>query len=137
MPIILSVIVLKNTEKNVILFSTGACGYGLIEILWRGHTHWSMAIAGGISFLGLCSISEKMNGSLIKKAVAGSVFITAVELVFGIVFNILLDREVWDYSDRPFNIAGQICPLYSLFWVFLSLAFIPLGKRLSKALENK
>ena len=39
---------MKSGKEKIVLFSIGAMGYGLIEILWRGYTHWSMLTAGGI-----------------------------------------------------------------------------------------
>ena len=34
--------------KSVVMFLFGGFGYGLIEVLWRGRTHWSMVLCGGI-----------------------------------------------------------------------------------------
>lgn len=124
-------IILKKHKCNLTLFGIGAAGYGLIELLWRGRTHWSMCLAGGISFLGLSQISKRLkNHCLFFKAVAGCILITTVELVFGILFNIILKRKVWDYSKLPLNIGGQICALYSFFWLLLSLLFIPLSDKI-------
>ena len=39
---------MKLLFKYLILFLTGAMVYGIIEILWRGRTHWTMAVLGGI-----------------------------------------------------------------------------------------
>ena len=117
-------------------FSIGAVGYGLIEILWRGRTHWSMLCAGGFAFLGLSKISSALKkASLFKKAIAGCVFITTIEYVFGIIFNVILKRKVWDYSKMPLNIGGQICALYSFFWFILSLLFIPLSDKIQRKIR--
>ena len=125
---------MKNAKSLLLIFSVGAVGYGLIEILWRGHTHWAMAAAGGISFCGLSAIGEKFKKiGAFGKAVIGGGFITAVEFLFGLIFNIALKKNVWDYSKMPFNIAGQICALYSFFWIILSFLAIPLAK----SLKNK
>ncbi len=127
-------IILKKHKCNLTLFTIGAIGYGLIEILWRGRTHWSMLCAGGISFLGLAKISERLKTHcLFIKALAGCGFITTVEFIFGILFNVILKRKVWDYSKMPLNLGGQICALYSFFWLILSLLFIPL----SDTIKNK
>ena len=32
------------------IFLIGGALYNLIEILWRGYTHWSMFIVGGLCF---------------------------------------------------------------------------------------
>ncbi|MDO4608107.1 MAG: hypothetical protein Q4B40_02810 [Clostridia bacterium] len=124
-------------KANLTIFSIGAVGYGLIEILWRGRTHWSMLLAGGTAFWGLSKISQKMKFcSLLAKAIAGSALITTIEFVYGIVFNIILKKNVWDYSRMPLNFCGQICALYSLFWVVLSFIFIPFADRLQKHFER-
>ena len=121
---------MKKIKCNFTLFGIGAIGYGLIEILWRGRTHPSMLFAGGLSFLGLSKISQKFkNSCLFAKAIAGCVFITTIELIFGIVFNVILKRKVWDYSKMPLNLGGQVCAIYSFYWLLLSLLFIPLSDK--------
>lgn len=128
---------LKKAKCDLAVFSIGAIGYGLIEILWRGRTHWSMLCAGGLSFLGLSKISNSLkNSSLLIKALAGCGFITTVEYIFGIIFNVILKRKVWDYSKMPLNIGGQVCALYSFFWLILSMLFIPMADRLRKQFER-
>ena len=124
-------------KKNSILFSIGAIGYGLIEIIWRGYTHWSMLGAGGICFMFFAFLSDKLkNTRLFVKAVLASGFITAIELIFGILFNIILKKNVWDYSKLPFNIGGQICLLYSFLWMLLSIVFIPFAGFINRKLKR-
>ena len=124
-------------KVDFLMLPIGALGYGLIEILWRGYTHFSMLLAGGICFIGFAKIGEKFkNLSHFTKACLGSVFVTFIELVFGIIFNIILKRNVWDYSKLPFNFKGQICLLYSIFWGFLSIIFIPLATALKVRLQK-
>ena len=125
-------------KANLIMFPIGALGYGLIEILWRGHTHPSMLTAGGICFVFFGKIGQKLkNARLFTKAIIGSGFVTFIELIFGTVFNIILKKNVWDYSRLPFNFKGQICLLYSFFWGILSLAFIPFATRIKDRLQNR
>lgn len=129
-------IILKRAKCNLTVFGIGAIGYGLIEIFWRGHTHPSMLLAGGTSFLGLSKISEKLKkSSLFIKALAGCGFITTVEYIFGIIFNVILKRKVWDYSKMPLNIGGQVCALYSFFWLILSFLFIPLADKIQSKMR--
>lgn len=129
-------IVLKKAKCDLTVFGIGAVGYGLLEILWRGRTHWSMLLAGGLSFLGLSKISQLFKkASLLKKALMGCGFITTVEYVFGLIFNVILKRKVWDYSKMPFNIGGQVCALYSFFWLVLSFLFIPLADKIQSKMR--
>ena len=124
-------------KVNFLMFPIGALGYGLIEILWRGYTHISMLLAGGICFVMFAKIGEYFKKtSLLTKAVIGGIFVTLIELVFGFIFNIILKKSVWDYSKIPFNFKGQICLLYSLFWAILSLLFIPLAVNVKGRLQK-
>lgn len=112
------------------MFALGGLGYGLIEILWRGRTHWSMITAGGLCFILLGKVSNILSHSRrLIKCIAGSAVITSIEFVFGIVFNKLMNLAVWDYSKRPFNILGQVCLLYSVLWGFLCVPFMPLAEK--------
>ena len=47
-----------------------------------------------------------------------------LELIFGIIFNINLGMNVWDYSDLPFNLFGQICLPFMIAWFLLSAVAI-------------
>lgn len=127
----------QKIKENTVIFTIGAGGYGLIEILWRGYTHWSMLCAGGIVFLGMSRIASALKkASAIIKGIVGGAFVTAVEYAFGIVFNVILKKNVWDYSRMPFNINGQICALYSVLWVLLSIICVPFSGFIKKKLES-
>lgn len=125
-------------KRDLVLFATGGLGYGGIELLWRGRTHWAMLIAGGICFMIFLRVAEKFrSSSLLFKASVCAVCVTGVEMLFGIVFNIMLKQRIWDYSNMPLNFMGQICPLYTLFWGILSYLFIPLAEKINKKLQIK
>ncbi len=131
----------KSLPKPVadgIVFGTGAIGYGLIEVAWRGNTHWAMLLAGGICLRLLGPIGQKMeNAPLWRKCLAGGALITGVELLFGCVCNLWLHMDIWDYSNIPLNIGGQVCLLYSVFWGALSAAGMRLEKFLRRYLPCK
>ncbi|MBR7133285.1 MAG: hypothetical protein IKD04_07100 [Clostridia bacterium] len=129
---------MAKTKIRLMLFSIGAVGYGLIELMWRGYTHWSMLGAGGICFMSFARIGERMkNAGLVLKAAVGGTIVTAVELIFGIIFNIILKKNVWDYSKMPLNIGGQVCITYSFLWTLLSIVCIPLACGVSKKLTTR
>ncbi len=127
---------MKEFKRYAAFFIIGAIGYGMIEILWRGYTHWSMLIAGGICFSLFSKIAEKMKKiPLIIKAVVCALAVTSVELVFGVIFNMILKMNVWDYSGVAYNFKGQICPMFSIFWGILGLIFIPVADFLNRKLK--
>ena len=37
----------------------------------------------------------------------------------GVILNIWLKLDIWDYSREPFNLYGQICLFYALIWFLL------------------
>ena len=123
--------------SNIILFGIGAFSYGLIEILWRGYTHWSMLIAGGICIVLFSGIGKSMkNRPLLYRCILGGIAVTSVEFVFGVIFNLILKKNIWDYSKLPLNLGGQVCLLYTVLWCFLSIAAIPLSVKLDNKLKN-
>lgn len=120
-------------KRNSALFVFGGACYNIVEILWRGRTHWSMFLTGGVCFLTLFKLFGKFkNFALAKKCLLGSAVITAYEFVSGMLFNKILKLKVWDYSDRPLNLKGLICPLYSILWGLLCIPVNVVCKRLHK-----
>ncbi len=51
------------------------------------------------------------------------VSMTVIEYFAGLIFIKGMKIKLWDYSDRPGNIQGIICPLFSFFWLLISAAF--------------
>lgn len=127
--------------EQLFIYMLGAAGYGLLELLWRGHTHWTMLIVGGLCFFIIYYLFEKFSdSSSFLKATAGSFIITAIELIAGIIININLGWQVWDYSSVPLNLMGQICLPYSLLWFGVSFGLTLLCKKIkhfSLFLQNK
>ena len=98
-------------------FVWGAALYPAIELMWRGRTHPSMALAGGAAMKALCHISKK-HRPLWQQALLGGAVITGIEYAAGRVFN--RRYQVWDYRKMPFQLHGQICLPFSLAWCALS-----------------
>lgn len=122
--------------KNLFIFCVGSAGYGLLEILWRGYTHWTMLLVGGLCFFVIYKLFNRYShNSPIIKGICGSLVITTIELLSGIVINILLGWGVWDYSSVKFNILGQVCLLYSFLWFLVSLALIYVCTKVKKLTE--
>lgn len=115
--------------------------YGLMEVIWRGHTHWTMTLTGGTALLILYIINIKMsNCNIFLKCLIGASAITLLEFTVGVIINIILKWNVWDYSNRPLNILGQVCPLFSFFgtyYVFRDLPSAALSKRKQKQMSQQ
>lgn len=117
---------LMHMNKAVTLFLIGAAAYAGIEVLWRGHTHWTMAVLGGILFLLLGGINEVLSWEmpLAAQCCIGAAIVTAAEFVAGLILNVWLGLAIWDYSDVPGNLMGQVCPQFISAWLGLSLVAI-------------
>ena len=113
---------MKKQYKYAIIYIVGGLYYALIEILWRGYSHWTMILTGGICVLCLYIIDEKLsNLPFALRCLMGGALITTVEFAVGTVVNTVLRWDVWDYSDESYNIMGQICLTSSLIWIVLCI----------------
>ena len=113
---------MKKIAEYCAVYSAGAAAYSLIEILWRGFTHWTMALTGGLCLTLIYAVDGAYESTpLWKRCAAGSLIITLAELAVGFTVNTLLHWNVWDYSERRLNFHGLICPLYTFLWFLLCI----------------
>ena len=119
---------MSHFQVYLIMFLTGGFLYCGIEILYRGYSHISMLLAGGLCFV-LVGAVESILGdvaSLIGQMIICGLMITGVEFVFGMIVNKHMHLNVWDYSGQQYNFKGQICLLYTNLWILLSCPVIVL-----------
>ena len=85
-----------------------------------------MVLVGGMAFYLIGCINEhiKWDMPLYRQMAIGTAIITVLEFMAGIIVNIILGWDVWDYSNVPLNILGQICLPFCIIWFFLSLPAI-------------
>lgn len=108
--------------KNLKIFIIGAVGYGIIETLFRGYTHWTMLITGGFCFLIIFHIYTRNEKAPIwQKCLVGAIVITTIEFTVGCIVNLWLGWDVWDYSRYSFNILGQVCLAFTVAWYLLCI----------------
>ena len=117
---------MRKLIKYLFLGCLGGATYCFIEILWRGHTHWTMGLVGAICFIyaGLQNEFISWSKPLWKQMLSVTIFVTVIEFVVGCIINLWLKWDVWDYSNIPFNLLGQICLPYCILWFGLSLIAI-------------
>lgn len=118
----------SKIKKYEFLFFVGATIYVIIENLYRGYSHWTMFLLGGICFITLGLINEVIpwDMPLLLQMFIGGIIITVLEFITGCIVNIWLGWNVWNYSELPFNLWGQISLFSSIVWVGLSLVGIVL-----------
>lgn len=106
-------------SQGLFAFLMGFFIYSLLEIVNRGYTHWTMSLTGGAVLAMMYSVNSRRTMTLIKSCFIGAFVITAIEFAVGIFDNIIMDWNVWDYSDMPLNVLGQICLPFSVLWFLL------------------
>lgn len=118
--------ILNTSLKYFTLFLIGGITYYFIEIAYRGYSHVSMVIVGGLCFILIGSINEFSNKDipLLLQMLISVLLVDIVELISGIIINRILLLNVWDYSGLRFNFLGQISLNGSIAWFFLSLLAI-------------
>ena len=122
-----------NVKRFIKLFCLGGAGYTVLELLWRGYSHPSMFVVGGVCFHIIGGIGNRLwKTSRLLTGAACATAVTAVEYISGCLVNLRWQWNVWDYSGMPFNLKGQVCLLYSVLWGLLSLPVVPLYRFLQK-----
>lgn len=107
--------------------------YFLLEVAYKtitGHPErisWTMLVLAVVLTVPLerCGAELPWECPLWLQALACAALVTVTEFVAGVVLNLWLCLNVWDYSDLPFNLLGQICPQYAIVWWGLCFLFIP------------
>ena len=117
-----------------LIYAVGGAGYGALEIAFRGRTHWSMLIAGGAALTVLYTIAVNSRRPMWQKCMIGGAVITGIEFVTGLIVNVALGWNVWNYADIPLNLMGQICPRFTLLWCLLCLPVMGLCKYMGREL---
>ena len=128
----------SNVAQNLVeipfLLLFGGVVYYCIELGFRARSHWTMALCGALCFLAIYKINERLSHrSVFFCALLGAAMITALELILGYILNIRLGWHVWDYSDLPLHLAGQICPEFSLIWFLLCIPVSAISRTMQKS----
>ena len=103
-----------------------SCGfiYCMIEILFRGWSHWSMFVLTG--FLGVFCV-DSINNTLsfdcdyIVQILISTILCTIGEGISGIILNVWLQLNVCDYSKMAFGtfFFGQCNVIFCVAWALI------------------
>lgn len=113
----------QGIVKILLLFLVGGMIYIGIELGFRGYSHWSMFLLGGYCFIQLGLINEIVSWEtpLELQAFIGAILVTINEFIVGCIVNLGYGLNVWDYSNLPCNIMGQICIPFTIIWFFIAI----------------
>lgn len=115
--------IIKHVLRKIILFILCGMIYCSIEMLYRGYTHWSMALLSG--FLGVFCIDTPNNIwgydlDYSLQVLISTVLCTLGEGITGLIVNVKMGLQVWDYSNLPFTFFFGQCNLFFVFaWIII------------------
>ena len=90
---------MKTIIKYIVLLCVGGVLYACCELIFRGYTFKTMAFVGGVCFV-LCGLVNEFidwKTPLPLQMLICAVIVTTVEFVAGVILNIGLDLNMWDY----------------------------------------
>ena len=113
----------KEFTRKLILFFLCGIIYVGIELLYRGYSHISMFLLAG--FLGVFCIDTPNNiyGYDLDYSIQvliSTILCTLGEGITGLIVNIKLKLDIWDYSNLPFTFFCGQCNLFFVFaWMLI------------------
>ncbi len=125
-----------NIYKLLLIFYAGSFVGVVVEMLWcllnygyiesrAGLVYGPFNALYGIGAVAMTlALYKYRNNSRLILFIGGSVIGGVVEYFCSFAQEMVFGSRSWDYSDRPFNINGRICLLYSFFWGFLGILWI-------------
>lgn len=119
----------RKISEYLLLWAVGGCLYYSFEVIFRGFSHWSMFVLGGICMMFCVWQGEvmKWEDSFVRQVLRCMVFVTACEFITGIIVNKWMHWQVWDYTGVPLQLWGQICVPFMVIFSGLCAIGIPLG----------
>ena len=103
---------MKRWHKALILSLMGGDLYCMVELIWRGHTHWSMFLLAAMLSLPLDLANEHMawERPLWLQALIGGSVITLAELGAGLILNVWLKLDNCFFKEARFSLERATDP---------------------------
>lgn len=113
---------------SVLLWVWTGTLYFFMEVIWKTVSgrpesiSWTMLLLAIFLAVPLERCGAELPWEMplaVQSALCGAA-ITAVEFVAGLIINVWLGMDVWDYSHMPGNLMGQVCPQFWVMWTGLA-----------------
>ena len=129
----------KRVIKYTVLFVAFSALYVWIEIMFRNRSDRSMLALSGVLgvTLGLLNNIIPWSMTLAQQAlIGGFLIVTPMEYFVG-KFLVNQDLSIWNYSNMPWNIDGQICLPFTFIWCVISVIVVVLDDYLRYFIFNE
>lgn len=120
---------MKRLGEYLFLWVVGGMLYYSFEFIFRGFSHWSMFVLGGVCLV-FCAWQGQIlewKDPFFRQILRCIIFVTACEFITGIIVNKWMKWHVWDYTGLPFQLWGQICLPFMIIFSGLCAVGILLG----------
>jgi uncharacterized membrane protein len=97
------------------------CSIGEKKFVNRGFLDGPFCPIYGTGALAVVFLVFPFHNNLLLFFIASIVITSIVEYFTSYFFEKFFNVGWWNYSDKPFNIHGRICLLYSIYWGILSV----------------
>ena len=123
---------MKKVSEYLFLWALGGTVYYSLEMVFRGFSHWTMFVLGGI-----CLVFFTVQGQMLhwedpmwRQILRCTIFVVSAEFITGIIVNKWFQLAIWDYSTMPLQLFGQICLPFAILFSGLCAVGIWLGGNL-------
>ena len=112
------------------IFVTSGLIYIVLELLWRGRTHWTMFLCAGLCGLVMANINNnwlEFDTDFRIQVFVSALMCSTSEFFFGIMFN--GDFSIWDYRGMWGTIhalGDQVNIIFFGIWIIISVFGLPL-----------
>ncbi|MGC4019848.1 MAG: hypothetical protein QM793_11895 [Muricomes sp.] len=109
---------MKKLSEYLFFWTLGGTIYYTFEMVFRGFSHWSMFVLGGLCmvFFAQQGLWMKWEDPLWLQVIRCALFVVSAEFITGIIVNKWMGWNVWDYSDQVFHVFGQICAPFAILF---------------------
>ena len=101
---------MKRLGEYLFLWVVGGMLYYSFEFIFRGFSHWSMFVLGGVCLV-FCAWQGQIlewKDPFFRQILRCIIFVTACEFITGIIVNKWMKWHVWDYTGLPFQLWGPV-----------------------------
>ena len=119
----------KKISPLTTIFCISGFIYTMLELLWRGRTHWTMFICAGLCGLVMAAVNDNLfefETDYRLQVFTAALMCSIMEFFFGIIFN--GDFTIWDYRGLwgTLHIFGdQVNVLFFGVWIVISFFALP------------
>ena len=120
----------KKVIPYGVIFVTSGLIYIMLELLWRGRTHWTMFLCAGLCGLVMANINNnwlEFDTDFRIQVFVSALMCSTFEFFFGIIFN--GDFSIWDYRGMWGTIhalGDQVNVIFFGIWIIISVFGLPL-----------